>query len=183
MATIYDMVVVAHDETTFNTQKDLIAEAGHSMLAGLKIKNYFKMICSGIRPGVVQTKANLVKASGTITLVSFVATDTITVNGLVFTCVASGATGPLQFNVGAGNDDTLTVVEIKNILNNHTTLDGMIVATSATTVVTLTALIPGEIGNALTIAISAHGSVSGSGRLTSGTNGDEERTHYYGSSS
>ncbi len=178
-----DLIVVSRSETTANSQRDLIAEAGHSQLAGLKLKDYFKMICSGMRPGTVQTKANIVKATGTITLSSFVATDTITVNGLVFTCVASGATGPLQFNVGAGDADNLTVVEIKNILNAHTTLDGMIVATSASTVVTLEALIPGEIGNALTIAISAHGSVSGSGRLSGGTNGDAERTHYYGSSS
>ncbi len=181
MATIFDLIVVAHDETTANVERDLIAEAGHTMLAGLKLKNYFKMFTSGIRPAVIQTKSNAVKASGTITLSSFVATDTITVNGHVFTCVASGATGPLQFNVGAGNDDALTVVEIVNILNAHSTLDGMIVATSATTVVTLTSLIPGEIGNALTIAISAHGSVSGSGRLSAGTNGTAERTHNYGS--
>jgi len=181
MATIYDIIVVAHDESTANVERDLIAEAGHSQLAGLKLKDYFKAFTSGIRPAVIQSKSNAVKASGTITLSSFVATDTVTVNGVVFTCVASGATGPLQFNVGAGNDDTLSAVELVNALNAHATLLTMIVATSALTVTTITSLLPGAIGNGLTIAISAHGSVSGSGRLASGTNGTQERTHYYGS--
>ncbi len=183
MANIYSMVVVTQNAATADSQRDLIAETGYWMLAGLKLKDYFKMITSGMRPASVQTKTNMVYASGTITLSSFVATDTVTVNGLVFTCVASGATGLLQFNVGAGNDDTLSAVELKNILNAHTTLVSMLVATSALGVVTITSYLPGAIGNALTIAISAHGSVSGSGRLTSGTNGDQERTHYYGSAS
>lgn len=178
MATIYDMVVVAHDETSTNAQNDLIAETGYHMLAGLKLKQYFNRITSGIRPGVVQTKVNCAKASGTITLSSFVATDIVTVNGIAFTCKASGATGLTEFNVGG--DDTASAVSLASILNAHTTLDGMIIASSALSVVTVSALVPGEMGNALTIAISAHGSVSGA-RLTGGTNGDAERTHYYGS--
>jgi hypothetical protein len=180
MATIYDMVVVAHDSASGDAQRDLIAETGYWMLAGLKLKDYFKSIVSGIRPGVVQTKVNMAKASGTISFSSFVATDTITVNGLVFTCVASNATGLLQFNVGG--TDTLSAASAVTVLNAHTTLDGMIIATSASEVITITALIPGEIGNAMTTAISAHGSASGA-RLTGGTNGDVERTHYYGSAS
>lgn len=181
MATIYDMVVVAHDETSTNAQRDLIAETGHSMLAGLKLKDYFKMIISGIRPGTVQTKVNLVKASGSYTFDTLDAADVLTVNGVAFTAVASGATGPLQFNLGS--DDTEAAVNAAAAFNAHTTLDGMIVATAASGVVTITALIPGEIGNALTIAASdSSGGVSGA-RLTGGTNGDVERTHYYGSSS
>lgn len=178
MATIYDVVVVAHDETSTNAQRDLIAESGQHMLAGLKLKDYFKMFTSGMRPAVVQTKVNAAKASGTITLASFVATDVVTVNGIAFTCKSSGASGLTEFNVGG--DDTASAANIATVLNAHTTLDGMIIATSATTVVTITALLPGEIGNAVTLAISAHGSVSGA-RLSGGTNGDVERTHYYGS--
>jgi phage tail sheath gpL-like len=179
MATIYDMVVVAHDETSTNAQRDLIAESGYSMLAGLKLKDYFKMITSGIRPGVVQTKVNAVKATGTITFSSHANTNTTTLNGITFTCVTSGATGN-QYNVGA--DDAATAVNAAAAYNANTTLDGMVVATAASGVVTLTALVPGEMGNAFTLAISANGSVSAA-RMAGGTNGDVERTHYYGSAS
>lgn len=176
MATIYDMVVVAHDETSTNAANDLQAEAGLVELAGLKLKNYFKMITSGIRPATVQTKVNAVKATGTITLSSHVATNTVTVNGITFTCVASGATGN-QYNVGVS--DTLTAEALATALNANTTLDGMVVATAASGVVTLTALIPGEMGNAMTLAISANGSVSAA-RMSGGTNGTE-LSHSYGS--
>lgn len=176
---IHNLIVVSIDETQANLEQDLIAETGYIELAGLKLKNVIKQIVSGIRPATVQTKTNAVKATGTITLSSHVAADTVTVNGIAFTCMASGATGN-QYNVGA--DDTETAANLVTALNANTTLDGMVVATSALGVVTLTALVPGELGNAVTLAISAHGSVSAA-RMASGTNGTTERTHYYGSAS
>jgi phage tail sheath gpL-like len=179
MATIYQMLVLAHDETSANVQRDLYAETGYKELAGLKIKNYVNNCLAGAHPVTVQTKINAVKATGTITLSAHVATDTVTVNGITFTCVASGATGA-QYNVGA--DDTETAAALAAALNANTTLDGMIVATSALGVVTLTALVPGELGNAVTLVISAHGSVSAA-RMAGGTNGDQETTHYFGSAS
>lgn len=179
MATIYDVVIISHDETSTNDQRDLIAETGHSMLAGLKLKDYFKRITSGIRPGVVQTKVNAVRASGTITFSSLANNDTITVAGLVLTAKTSGATGD-QFNLGA--DDTAAAANAAAAINANAATDGLVVASSALGVVTVTALVPGELGNLVGLAISAHGSVSGA-LLTGGTNGDVERTHYYGSAS
>lgn len=179
MATIYNQLVITHDETSTNDQRDLYAETGYKELAGLKIIDFMKKVVSGAHPASVLTRINSVKATGTITLSSHVATDTVTVNGITFTCVASGATGN-QYNVGG--DDTATAVALAAVLNANTTLDGMIVATSALGVVTLTALVPGELGNAVTLAISAHGSVSAA-RMASGTNGDTETTHYFGSMS
>lgn len=179
MATIYQMLVVAQDETQGNVERDLYAETGYKELAGLKIKDYFKNCLSGAHPAVIQTKINAVKATGTVTLSSHVATNTVTVNGVSFACVASGATGA-QYNVGA--DDTETAVNLAAALNANSTLDGMVVATSALGVVTLTALVPGELGNAVTLAISANGSVSAA-RMAGGTNGTTETTHYFGSAS
>jgi hypothetical protein len=179
MATIYNMVVVAHDETSTNAQRDLIAETGYTMLAGLKLKDYVKSITSGIRPGVVQTKANMAKASGTFTVGTMVANDTITINGIVFTAVGTAATA-LQFTIGGDAPTTATNAIAK--FNADTTLDGMVIATAVTSVITITALVPGELGNAVTIANSANATASGA-RLTGGTNGDVERTHNYGSGS
>lgn len=180
MANIYSMVVVVQNAATADSQRDLIAETGYWMLAGLKLKDYFKMIVSGMRPASVQTKTNMVYASGTITFSAIADADTFTVNATIFTAKTSGATGPLQFNIGA--DDTAAAANAVTAINAQATTSTMVVAASALGVITVTSYLPGAIGNAVVIAISAHGSVS-AGRLASGTNGDQERTHYYGSAS
>lgn len=179
MSTQYSMVVVSRDTATADTQRDLIAENGYWMLAGLKLKDYFKAITSGIHPAAVQTRTNMVYASGTITFSSIADADTVTVSSIVFTAKTSGATGPLQFNIGAS--DTAAAANAVVAINAQAVTSLQVVASSALGVVTITAYLPGAMGNAIPIAISAHGSVSGSGILTSGTNGDQERTHYYGS--
>ncbi len=178
MAIVYDLLVVKHDQATADEQRDLIAETGYWMLAGLKLKDYFKKITSGMQPGAVQSKTNLAYATGLITLSNLVATDTITVNGIVYTCVASGATGAFQFNVGAS--DTAAAANFAIALNADTSNNTMCSATSSAAVITIQAYLPGAIGNAITTAISAHGTAANA-RCINGTNGDQERTHYYGS--
>jgi len=175
----YDVLVIANPATSADDQRDLYAETGLRELAGLKIVSFLKKCVSGALPTSILTRVNTAKATGTVTLSSHVATDTVTVNGIVFTCVASGATGN-QYNVGGS--DALTADNLAAALNANTTLAGMIVASSASGVVTLTALVPGTLGNAITLAISAHGSVSAA-RMAGGTNGDTETTHYFGSGS
>ena len=98
-----------------------------------------------------------VQASGTITLSSMVATDTITINGVVFTCEASGATGN-QFNVGG--TDTITATNAAKAINASVTAKVLnyVTASSSGAVITITAVQPGLQGNMNTIAVSAHGS-------------------------
>lgn len=174
---IHNLICVTLDETQGNTENDLMAENNLVELAGLKLKTFFRAITSGIRPAVVYTKSNAVKATGTVTLSAHVATDTVTVSGVVLTAVVSGATGP-QYNVGGS--DAITADNLAAAINENATLSAIVKATSALGVVTLTALMPGALGNAVTLAISAHGTVSAA-RLAGGTNGTMERTHYYGS--
>lgn len=178
MATIYNTLVIAHDETSTNDQRDLYAETGYKELAGLKIIDFMQKVCSGSHPATVLTRINSVKAAGTITLSAFADGDIITINGVAFTG-KTAAPGANQFLLGA--DDTSAAAAAVVVLNANTTLDGMVVATSALGVITITALVPGELGNAVTLAISAHGSVSAA-RCAGGTNGDTETTHYFGSS-
>ena len=97
-------------------------------------------------------------ASGTITLASMVATDTITVGNQVFTCMASGASGNNQFNVGLS--DTLTAAAAAAVINAHPALQSVVTASPALAVITLTAAHNGPTGNMIDLAISAHGSVS-----------------------
>lgn len=178
MATIYDVIYVAHNETSGNAQRDLIAETGHSQLAGLKLKDYFKSFTSGMRPAVVQTKVNAAKASGTITLATLANGHVITIGGIAFTAKTSGAAGAFEFNIGS--TDTEAAANYAIVANAATATNIMVIVSSATTVITVEALVPGAIGNAVGTVISGGGSAAAA-RLTAGTNGDVERTHYYGS--
>lgn len=179
MATIYSQITVSHDETSFNDQRDLYAETGYKELAALKLEDFIKKTVSGQHPAVVNTRINAARATGTITLSANAATDTVTVNGTVFTAI-SGAPSAVQYDISGG--DTTGAASLAAQINATTALAAMVTATSALGVVTLTAVLPGSMGNAFTLAISAHGSVSAA-RMASGTNGDTETYHYFGSSS
>lgn len=128
---------------------------------------WFESIGLGARTfnGAVQSGG--VQASGTVTLSSMVAGDTVTINGTVFTAETSGATGN-QFNVGAS--DTVTAANLAAAINASATnqVANNVVATSAAAVVTVTCKEVGTIGNLCTLAISGDGPVSGA-NLTLGT--------------
>lgn len=134
---------------------------------------------------------------GTLAGSSVIATDTAVVNGVTFTCKASPDAGiPEEFALGA--DDTATMANLANAISKslHPNLSGLISAvaatgtitinydgaltlsssggtiTAASKIVVITAVQPGAVGNLFTLAISAHGSVSGAA-LTGGTDGTE----------
>lgn len=134
----------------------------------------------------------VVKASarGTILLSSFVADDTVTVNGVVFTGKASPS-GVNQFAIGA--DDAATAQYLLNAIaaNPDTRIAGISVtrstatltfnyngimtlaasahATVADKIVVITSIVGGQIGNLMTLAISAHGSKTDPTGGTEGT--------------
>lgn len=138
--------------------------------------------------------AGVVGASrrATITLSSMVSGDTVTINGIVFTCRAT-PTGGLNIDFQLGGSDTDTASNLAAKINNHPSMVG-VTATASAGVVTLnnvgasltvsnsanatvaskitviTILTPGQIGNLCTLAISAHGSVVAP---TGGTEGTE----------
>src|SRR5579872_447490 len=116
-----------------------------------RVSSYFGDIAGGVHSGRLTIATNAVQASGTITFSSFAAADTITIDGVVFTGEASGATGN-QFNIGAS--DTITAANAVAAINASTTsgLNSMIVASSSGAVITIKSLIPGYIGNMNTLA-------------------------------
>lgn len=109
-----------------------------------------------------------VKASGTMTFGGQpTATHTITINAVVITFVASGATGN-QINLGGSA--TLTAQAVKAFVNDH--LDELqVVATGASTVITLTAATAGTAGNSITLARSSTYPSVSAATLANGTNG------------
>lgn len=133
------------------------------------IGDWFQSIGSGSRSFNGYTSKGGAAASGTITLSSFVNSNTITINGTVFTGETSGATGN-QFNIGGS--DTITAANAVAAINASATaiVANVVTASSAGAVITITAKEAGTIGNLGTLAISANGSVSGA-NLTGGTDG------------
>ena len=90
-----------------------------------------------------------------------VAADTVTICGVTFTAVASGATGN-QFNVGANT--TATATNLATALNANATISATYMATAATGTITLTEKIAG--GNTPTAATKTGTIVIGAGSVT-----------------
>lgn len=169
MANKRTVITLTHGTESFNQVTHMMLKnASKFKEEAVALRNFFHALAGTDRNGkcVVECDTgDAVAATGTVTLASLVATDTVTIAGVVLTCVASGATGA-QFNVGG--TDTITAASIAALINSLASLNQIVSATSAAAVVTLTCLVPGTIGNLVTIAISAHGSVSGGGKLASG---------------
>lgn len=114
------------------------------------------------------------QAVNAITFSSFAAADTVTINGVVLTGRAS-PTLAAEFTVGA--TDTATAINLARVINGLGAIAvppakiwGVVTATASGAVVTLTAQETGTIGNIYTLAISAHGSVTGA-TFASGADG------------
>lgn len=147
------------------------------------IQDYLNALAGGAREASIKVGVNAVKASGTVTFSGVgQATDTILINGVTFTAVASGATGD-QWNVGG--TATLSGAALAAAINASVTalVANYVTAASVAGVVTITAVRPGIFGNTVTIAEGLDGlsamAVSGA-RLTGGTQGTEV-TYTYGS--
>lgn len=106
-------------------------------------------------------------ATGTATLSSVIATNTLVIGGVTITGVASGATS-VQFNIGG--TDTITAANIVATINALTTLNKVVQASSSAAVVTIMSLIPGTIGNLITTTAGG-GTITVAAALTGGTDG------------
>lgn len=144
------------------------------------LANILNAIASGLLPATVDVaigETAAVRASGTGTLSSTIATDTFVINGVTFTCVAAGATGD-QFNVGLS--DTETATNLAAAINASTTakVSGYVRATSSGAVVTVTAIQSGNAGNMFTLAETG-GTITLSGaNLAGGAGGNVVVTSY-----
>jgi phage tail sheath gpL-like len=171
MAAKQTVITITHGSEALQTVKDLLLKpSSKPRMAMVFLSRFFDALSLGNRSAKVVTQVNsgdAVAATGTVTLSSFVADDTVTIGTQVFTAKVSPS-GANQFALGAS--DTTAAAALAAKINAHTSLTSVVTATSALGVVTLTAAVAGLIGNQIGIAVSAHGSVSGSGKLTSGAN-------------
>lgn len=164
MASMYRTVVSvpASAATVIARLRPLSGFASRTITA---LAAYFEAIAGGAHSGRITLATSAVQATGTVTFSSVVATDTVTIGATVFTG-SDTSSGTAQFRTGG--TDTTAAASLAAVINLNATTSALVTATSSAAVVTITAQVPGLIGNFFPIAISAHGSVSGSGKLTSG---------------
>jgi hypothetical protein len=134
------------------------------------VQNLLKGISGGIYPASLEqisTSANLVRATGTITVASILAADTITINNSTITASATPV-GATQFQSAGANNVVATAIAA--CINANPAYTGYVVATASSAVVTVSAYVQGVIGNAVTLASSNGTRLAVSGaRLASGT--------------
>lgn len=96
--------------------------------------------------------------------------DTITIGNVVITIVTSGATGN-QVNVAAS--PTALATAVAAVVNTSSSFTGVATASSAAAVLTLTAALPGTIGNGLQLSESSTSITltNAFGSLTAGSEG------------
>jgi phage tail sheath gpL-like len=144
-----------------------------------KFENLFKGIQSGIYPASIEQITDdtaLVRASGTCTVASIQADDTITINGTTITGKASPS-GETEFD--SDGSDTVVAAAIAACINAHSSFTGLVTATSSAAVVTVSAFVKGNIGNCITLA-SSNGSrlAVSAARLASGAGMAEAPVSY-----
>lgn len=191
---------VADDTVTVNgnTLTGKVSPSGASQFAiGSNDQDCANNLVAKINASALDKIAGTVGASrrATIQLASFVTTNTVTINGIVFTGKTTPDAG-VREEFAIGSSDSITASNLldairrcikpellgvtASVSTDTVTINrvGSITAsisangTVTSTIVVVTSLVPGQIGNLCTIAISAHGSVSGA-NLTGGTEGTE----------
>lgn len=169
------VILITHDETAGKMQELIqTTDAKNKPLANARLAKYVSAIGAGIRKATVEVDVASVKASGTFTFSGVTtANDTVLINGVTFTAVASGATGN-QWNNGATASDSATNLAAAINASVTALVSGYVTASSVAGVVTVTAARPGILGNCITIAKGVDAgtvdTVSGA-RLTGGTAG------------
>ena len=133
-----------------------------------RIASYLSQITYGTKAASVDisdSAAAPVAASATLTLVSAIATDAITIGTITMTATSTPTTD-LHWEID-GADDTADALSLANAINANPTLTEVVVATVAAGVVTVTAHQKGVIGNQIPIS-SADATITASGAFLAG---------------
>lgn len=142
----------------------------------ISLSHYFKRLADGLENANVVVQSAVLApvratATNTLTFASIANNDTVTIAGTVLTCVTGTPAGPQFKKV---TDGPTTAANLAAAINANAALSKLVLATSAGSVVTLTCLIAGTIGNLITQATSnGTGFVLSSATLLTGAGGAE----------
>jgi hypothetical protein len=166
MATPIQIVRIAGKTAGSDLTTKLVTLANFSIANAFRyISNWFQGVGEGSRSFNGFVISGGTQAFDTVTFSSFVATNTVTINGVVLTGRAS-PTLASEFKIGA--NDTETAKNLAAVVNGLGSFGnppakvwGVVTAVASGVTVLITALDSGAIGNLYTLAISANGSVTG----------------------
>lgn len=128
----------------------------------LAIARQLRAVASGHKPVIynIDVRDAAVLATGTITVAGADGgTYTATINGVAITAT------------GTNGNNTTTAASIAAAINasSNALVRNIVTATSAAGVVTISAVIPGVVGNCITLAASGTNATASGARLTGGT--------------
>lgn len=145
------------------------SSADQETLRGLV--NYLEKCAAGCENASIDVQYSTtapVAASGTLTLVSVPADDTVIIGAVTLTAKASPS-GENQFS--QAGSDAVDAAALAAKINAHSILSKVVVATALSNVVTVTALVKGEIGNQIALAETGTSITASGAFLAGGTGG------------
>lgn len=174
------VITVKSELSQSHAQQRFQFEAGKPKEEALALSDLFQRIAGGNLSAAVDVQtgsADPVAASGTLTLVSAVATDAITIGTTTFTATST-PTLSTHWEID-GADDTADAASLAAAINAHATVSQIVTATSALGVVTITAKQKGVVGNFIPLS-SADATITASAAfLAGGTGGVTEAAVSY----
>lgn len=155
--------------------QDRHQRSGSDSEMAIAAMHLFSDLSSGSRRASVDIQtgsADPVAASGTLTLVSAIATDAITVGSETFTFTSTPSTeNDVEVDGATDADDASALAAA---INAHSVASQIVTASALSNVVTITAKQKGVVGNFINLS-SADGTITASGaNLTGGTGGVTE---------
>ncbi len=167
MAAYFTLVLETDTDWTaaeFNNRLD--KDERHRVLR--RVINHLKGVASGQHRGIVRFQVASAIASQTITCDQSAATagvDNLTVAGVAFALTAATQSAT-QIAIGAS--DAALATNTASAINTNTTTNKILVATASSDTVTVTARLPGPVGNFVTLAETGDTFTLGAATLASG---------------
>jgi hypothetical protein len=173
---IVELTVVHHNAEPIQAIKD--AYAARAAAAEQQFVNEFIDMLAGFAAGTrlgritsrMEDGTNATASSATITCDQSEGTvgDTLTIGGQTLTVVAAAPTEGTEFLLGASDAENAT--NLAACINANAALKGIVVASAAAAVVTLTFGVAGRLGNLITLAknVTNAGAYTLSGAVLSG---------------
>ena len=175
------VITIKSEKTQAQLQEALQVDTTTKNRDGIKaVAALLSSIAARHTRGIVEVQTGAVApvaASGTLTLVSAVATDAVTIGTTTFTATSTPSLST-DWEID-GASDTADAASLAAAINAHATVSQIVTASSALGVVTITAKQKGVVGNFIPLS-SADATITASGAfLTGGTGGVTEAAVVY----
>ncbi len=180
MATTRLTITYASDKSAADVAQ-LLSSGPDSRNAVLALANYLRAGATGVRGIKVEVEQSPAAASQTITCdqaSAVAATDEVTIGGISCASVAADPTvTDGEWLLGA--DDDAMATNLAAAINGHSTLGLIVSATAASAVVTVTARVPGTLGNLVELSETGNGLTLGAAAMAGGDGGEAADTTTY----